>query len=74
MKTNQKKETKMLTISKKIEKLEYAKRNLDGEYNDLMKKHSLVDIMQRNHPLETALVVSIDAIERVLESLEKERK
>lgn len=74
MKTNQKKETKMLTISKKIEKLEYAKRNLDGEYNDLMKKHSLVDIMQRNHPLETALVVSIDAIERVLESLEEERK
>jgi len=64
----------MLTISKKIEKLEYAKRNLDGEYNDLMKKHSLVDIMQRNHPLETALVVSIDAIERVLESLEEERK
>ncbi len=74
MKTNQKKETKMLTISKKIEKLEYAKRNLDGEYNDLMKKHSLKDIMQRNHPLEEALIVSIDAIERVLESLEEERK
>ena len=30
--------------------------------------------MQRNHPLEEALIVSIDAIERVLESLEEERK
>ena len=74
MKTNQKKETKMLTISKKIEKLEYAKRNLDGEYNDLMKKHSLKDIMQRNHPLEEALIVSIHAIEKVLESLKDEIK
>ena len=64
----------MLTISKKIEKLEYAKRNLDGEYNDLIKKHLLIDIMQRNHPLEEALVVSIHAIEKVLESLEEERK
>ena len=64
----------MLTITKKIEKLEYAKRNLDGEYNDLMEKHSIRDIMQRNHPLEEALIVSIHAIEKVLESLKDEIK
>ena len=64
---------KMLTISEKIQQLEYAKRNLEAEYNDLMKKADLIDIFQRNMPLETSLVVAIHSIDAVLESLKKER-
>ena len=66
-------EVKMLTISEKIQQLEYAKRNLEAEYNDLMKKAELIDIFQRNMPLETSLAVAIHSIDTVLESLKKER-
>ena len=66
-------EVKMLTISEKIQQLEYAKRNLEAEYNDLMKKAELIDIFQRNMPLETSLAVAIHSIDAVLESLKKER-
>ena len=64
-----------MTHSKKIEQLAYAKRNLVGEYDALIKKHtSIKDIVQRNTILEEALLASIHAIERVIEALEKESK
>ena len=59
--------------SKKIEQLAYAKRNLVGEYDALIKKHTTIkDIAQHNNPLEEALLVSIHAIEEVMKSLEEE--
>ena len=59
--------------SKKIEQLAYAKRNLEGEYNSLISKHtSIKDIVQRNTILEEALLVSIHAIEEVMKALEEE--
>jgi hypothetical protein len=61
-------EAKMLTISDKIKKLEYAKRNLTGEYEYLIAKRD-----KRNLPLEISLEVSIDSINTVLESLKRER-
>ena len=67
-------DVKILTISEKIKELEYAKRNLEAEYNDLMKKADLIDIFQNNKPLEECLVVSINSINIVLESLKKERE
>ncbi len=66
--------------SQKIEELAYAKRNLVGEYDALIQKHIenndtyMLDIMRRNNPLEEALLVSINAIEEVIEALEKESK
>ena len=61
-------EAKMLTISDKIKKLEYAKRNLIAEHEYLITK-----LHKRNLPLEISLEVSIDSINTVLESLKKER-
>tara|TARA_R100000734_G_scaffold1435_1_gene1522 strand:- start:257 stop:496 length:240 start_codon:yes stop_codon:yes gene_type:complete len=67
-----------MTHSKKIQELRYAKINLYSEYNALIAKHSkkndtyMLDIMRRNNPLEEALLVSINAIEEVIEALEKE--
>lgn len=64
--------------SQKIQELKYAKRNLVGEYDALIQKHIenndayILDIMRRNNPLEEALLVSIHAIEEVIEALEKE--
>ena len=67
-----------MTHSKKIQELRYAKINLYAQYNELIMKHSkendqyMIDIMRRNNPLEEALLVSINAIEEVIEALEKE--
>ena len=62
-----------MTHSKKIEQLAYAKRNLVGEHDALIKKHtSIKDIVQRNTILEEALLVSIHAIEEVMKALEEE--
>lgn len=67
-----------MTHSKKIQELKYAKKNLVGEYDTLIQKHIenndtyMLDIMRKNNPLEEALLVSINAIEEVIEALEKE--
>tara|TARA_R100000234_G_scaffold115805_1_gene92142 strand:+ start:52 stop:384 length:333 start_codon:yes stop_codon:yes gene_type:complete len=79
-------DVKILTMSEKIKELEYVKRNLEAEYddlmkyndlmkkyNDLMKKEGLIDIIKNNKPLEECLIVSIISIITVLESLKKER-
>tara|TARA_R100000995_G_scaffold36890_2_gene16856 strand:+ start:1229 stop:1423 length:195 start_codon:yes stop_codon:yes gene_type:complete len=64
----------MLTITQKITELEHAKRNIVSEYDELIKKHSKMNVYDRNHPLEESLSTAIHSIKNVLESLKKEIK